>query len=57
MLNSFESCTYVPRFRPHGFGAARALLLVLDNDGMIWLWAQGQMSQWGCGKLTGRMCS
>ena len=50
LLNHLLTC----RVFRHGFwGRARALLLVLDNDGMIWLWAQGQMSQWGCGKLTG----
>jgi hypothetical protein len=42
----------VPRFRLRGFGAAWCLLLVLDNDEMIWWGAQGQMSQSGCGKLT-----
>ena len=52
VLNSFESSTYAPRFRLNGFGRPSALLLVLDNDGMIWLWAQGQTSQMGLWKTT-----
>ena len=42
---------YLRYVRLHGFGAVRALLLLLDNDGMIWVYAQGQVTI-GCGKMT-----
>jgi hypothetical protein len=52
-LSSFESSTCAPLWFQARIRGPRALLLVLDYDGMISLWAQGQMSQWGCGKLIG----
>src|ERR1700691_1314065 len=38
MFSSFESCAYMPCFCLHGRDAVRAPLLVLSNDGLIWLW-------------------
>jgi hypothetical protein len=37
-LSSLESCTCAPLFSQSWTRGPRAPLLVLDNDGMIWLW-------------------